>query len=55
MILNGHHAVSYIRSHNYENFPKTRSVAHHIKPASLQDDHGQTNPSKYADGDEPRT
>src|SRR5216684_2929910 len=25
------------------------------KPASPEDDHAQTNPSKYADGDEPRT
>ena len=25
------------------------------QPDSTEDDHGQTNPSKYADGDEPRT
>jgi hypothetical protein len=39
----------------YENFPQACSVATTYKRASPEDDHAQTNLSKYADGDEPRT
>src|SRR5258708_35225271 len=51
----GRRAVSCVRLSPLRELPPCSLCGPPYKPASPEDDHAQTNPSKYADGDETRT
>src|ERR1700722_19544111 len=55
LTLSGPRAVNIVRLSTLREIPPCAFCGPPYQPDSTEDDHAQTNPSKYADGDDPRT